>query len=80
MEGGEEGEPIEPLVESEPLGLTWSVNEIEDFRNHINDLKDIYNKNLVRDKIPVSKKWIHIKVLLYLFMVPEIFNSTNRLK
>ena len=47
-------EPIEPLVESEPLGLIWSVNEIEDFRDHINDLKDIYNKNLVRDKIPVS--------------------------
>ena len=49
-------EPIEPLVESEPLSLIWSVNEIEDFRNHINDLKDIYNKNLVRDKIPVFKK------------------------
>ena len=49
-------EPIEPLVESEPLGLIWSFNEIEDFRDHINDVKDIYNKNLVRDIIPISKK------------------------
>ena len=73
-------EPIEPLVESEPLSLIWSVNEIEDFSNHINDLKDIYNKNLVRDKIPVFKKWINIKVLMYLFMVPEIFNLIDRPK
>ena len=56
LEGREEVEPIEPLVESEPLGLIWSVNEIEDFRNHINDLKEIYNKNLERDEIPVSNK------------------------
>jgi len=47
LEGDEKVKPIEPLVESEPLGLIWSVNEIEDFRDHINDLKDIYNKNLV---------------------------------
>ena len=45
---------IEPLVESEPLVLIWSVNEIIDFRNHINDFKDIYYKNLVRDEIPSS--------------------------
>ena len=56
LEGPEEVEPIEPLVESETLGLLWSVSEIEDFRNHINDLNDIHNKNLVRDKIPVFKK------------------------
>ena len=56
LEGGEKVEPIEPLVESEPLGLIWSFNEIEDFRDHINDVKDIYNKNLVRDIIPISKK------------------------
>ena len=54
LEGGEEGELIGPLVESEPLGLIWSVKEIEELRNHINDLKDIYNKNLLRDKILVS--------------------------
>ena len=41
LEGAEGVEPIESLVESEPLGLIWSVNEIEDFNNHINDLKDI---------------------------------------
>ena len=41
LEGPEKVEPIEPLVESEPLGLICSVNKIEDFRNHINDLKEI---------------------------------------
>ena len=56
LEGPEGVEPIEPLVESEPLGLIWSVYEIVDFRTHINDLKNINNKNLVRDKIPVLKK------------------------
>ena len=56
LEGPEGIEPIEPLVESETLGLLWSVSEIENFRNHINNLKDIYNENLVRVKIPVSKK------------------------
>ena len=34
LEGAEGVEPIKPLVESEPLGLLWSVSEIEDFRNH----------------------------------------------
>ena len=48
LEGPEGIEPIEPLVESEPLGLIWSVSEIEDFRNHINNLKNIYKSNLVR--------------------------------
>ena len=56
LEGPEGVEPIEPLVESETLGWFWSVSEIEDFRNHINNLKDIHNMNLVRIKIPVSKK------------------------
>ena len=43
LEGAEEVEPIEPLVESEPLGLLWWVSEIEDqitiqrtLRSHIN--------------------------------------------
>ena len=48
LEGPEEVEAIEPLVESETLGLIWSVREIVDFRNHINNLKDIYRWNLVR--------------------------------
>ena len=48
LEGPEGIEPIEPLVESEPLGLIWSFSEIEDFRNHINNSKDIYRPNLVR--------------------------------
>jgi len=56
------------------FGLIWSVNEIEDFRNRFNNLKYIYIKNLVRDWNPASKKWIHIKMLIYIFMVPEIFN------
>ena len=56
LKGPEGLEPIESLVESEPLGLLWSVSEIEDFRNHIHDMNDIYSKNLARDKIPVFKK------------------------
>ena len=80
LEGPEGVEPIKPLVESETLGLLWSVSGIENFRNHINNLKDIYNKNLVRVKIPIPKKWIDIEVIMYLFMVPEIFNFTNRQK
>ena len=34
LEGPEGVEPIKSLVESETLGLLWSVSEIEDFRNH----------------------------------------------
>ena len=56
LEAAEGVELIEPLVESEPLGSIWSVNEIEEFRNHINNLKVIYTKNLVRDKIRIYKK------------------------
>ena len=55
LEGAKGVEPIGSLVESE-LGLLWSVSEIKNFRNHINNLKDIDNMNLVRIKIPVSKK------------------------
>ena len=39
LEGAEGDEPIEPLVDSEPLGLLWSVIEIKDFMNH----KKIHN-------------------------------------
>ena len=35
LEGPEEVEPIEPLVESETLGLIWLFNEIEDFSKKI---------------------------------------------
>ena len=56
LKGAEGIEPIEPLVESEPLDLIWSVREIKDFRNHINNLKDIYRSNLVRIEFPVLKK------------------------
>ena len=42
LEGAEGVELIEPLVESEPLGLIWSVNEIIDFRNHEKIHKQFY--------------------------------------
>ena len=35
LEGPGKVEPIEPLVESEPLSLIWSVHEIEDFSNRL---------------------------------------------
>ena len=39
---------IEPLIKSEPLGLIWLVNEIQDFRNRINNLKWIYKVSRAR--------------------------------
>ena len=41
-------------------------------------LKNINNNNLARDKIPDFKKWIHIKVIVYLSMVPEILKFVDR--
>ena len=32
----------------------------------------------MRDCNPVLKKWIHIKMLVYIFMVPEIINFIDR--
>ena len=48
LEGGEKGESIEPLVESETLGSLWSVSEIEDFRNHENIHKHFYMNSFLR--------------------------------
>ena len=48
---------IEPLFESEPLGLIWSANEIEDFRNHINDLLLLYGR---RRTIRNLKLWTEV--------------------
>ena len=44
---------IEPLVKSDQHGLVWSVNEILDFKNHINDVKFI--KIVAFKKIPLYK-------------------------
>ena len=32
----------------------------------------------MRDKIPVSLKWIYIKIVMYLYMVPRISNFIDR--
>ena len=69
---------IEPLVVSEPLGLIWSICEIEKFKNHINDSKLVFNINLVLNSNLFGKKLIYIKKLLSLFMVRGIFNFLDR--
>ena len=51
LEGAEGVEPIEPLVESEPLGLLWSVSEIEDFRNHEKIHNQFYMNSFLRTGI-----------------------------
>ena len=56
LEGPEEVEPIEPMVELEPLGFIWSVNEIEDFRNHQKIHKHFYINKFLETGIS-SRTW-----------------------
>ena len=53
---GPEEEPIEPLVETEPLGLIWSVNQIEDFRNHQKIHKLFYMNLFFRNGNLISER------------------------
>ena len=50
LEVPEEVQPISPLIESEPLGLLWSVSEIEDFRNHEKIHKHFYMNSFHKHK------------------------------
>ena len=74
LEGAEEGELIGPLVESEPLGLIWSVNEIEDFRNHQKIRKHFYMNSFFRNRNSASHEILFINIFQIIDMVPEIFN------
>ena len=49
LEGPEGVEPIEPLVESEKLGLLWWVSEIKDFRKHEKIHNHFYMNSFLRN-------------------------------
>ena len=78
LEGGEKGESIEPLVESETLGSLWSVNEIEDFRNHEKIQKHFNMNSFFRNGISISLEILIINIFQIIDMVPEIFNFIDR--
>ena len=69
---------IEPLVESEPVGLIWSVNEIEDFRNHEKIHKPFYINSFFRNGNFISREILIINIFPNINMVPEIFNLIDR--
>ena len=78
LEGGEKGESIEPLVESETLGSLWSVSEIEDFKNHEKIYKRFYMNSFFRNGNFISLKILIINIFQIIDMVPEIFNFIDR--
>ena len=77
LEGPERVEPIESLVESETLGLLWSVNEINDFRNHEKIHNHFYLNSFLRNGNSNSHEILIINIFQIIYMVPEIFNFTN---
>ena len=79
LEGPEEVEPIEPLVESEPLGLIWSVNEIVDFRNHGKIHKNFYMNSIFRIGNFISNEIVHINIFQIIDRcIGERPNTINR--
>ena len=77
LEGGEGVEPNEPLVESKPLGLLWSVSEIEDFRNREKIHNHFYINSFLRNGNFNSHEIFIINIFQIIDMVPQIFNFTN---
>ena len=69
---------IEPLVESEPLGLIWSVNEMEDFRNHEKIHKQFNMNSFFRNENLISHEILIINIFQNIDMVPEIFNLIDQ--
>ena len=55
---------IEPLFESEPLRLIWSANEIEDFRNYINDGRESVRGVLISTLFTIDQ--IHMAYKCYI--------------
>ena len=78
LEGPEEVQPFAPLIESEPLGLLWSVSEIEDFRNHEKIHKPFYMNSFHKHKNFYLARDFLINSFQFIDMVPEILNFTNR--
>ena len=78
LEGAEGVEPIEPLVESETLGLLWSVSEIEDFRNHEKIPTHFYINSFLRNGNFYSHEILIINIFQIIDMVPEFSNFIDR--
>ena len=78
LEGAEGVEPIEPLVESEPLGLIWSVNEIEDSKNHQEIHKLLYINAFFRNENFILHEILIINIFQNIEMVPEFFDFIDR--
>ena len=76
--GAQNFRSIEPLVESEPLGLIWSVNEITDSGNH-KKIQNNFNKNpFLKNGIFISHEILSINKFKIIVMVPEILNFIDR--
>ena len=78
LEGAEGVEPIEPLVESEPLGLLWSVIEIKDFMNHEKIHNNFYINSFFKNGNFISRQILTLNNIQIIDMIPEIFNFTIR--
>ena len=68
---------IEPLVESEPLSLIWSVNEIEDL-NDEKIYKHFYMNSFLKNGNFISHEILIINIFQIIDMVTEIFNFIDR--
>ena len=78
LEGPEEVEPIELVVESETLDLLWSVSEIKDFRNHEKMHNRFYMNSFSENGNFISHEILIINIIQIIDMVSKIFNFTNR--
>ena len=69
---------IRPLVESEPPGWIWSINRIQDFRNHKRNKYHFYIIHFFRKPKKLCSDIDIDNMLRNNDMVPKIFYSTNR--
>ena len=69
---------IKSLVESKPLGLTLSVNEIKDFRNYEKIHKNFNINSFFIIRNFISNQIVIIDFFQIIDMVPGIFNFVNR--
>ena len=78
LEGPEGVEPIEPLIESETLGLLWSISEIKDFRNHEKVHDHFYMNSFLINENFISHEILIINIFQIIDMVPQFFNFLDR--
>ena len=64
---------IQPQVESEPLGIIWSVNKIEDLRNHEKINKIFYMNSFFEDGNLIPSEIGIINIFQIINMDYEIF-------